>query len=148
MGKLKKSSLAISKVRGILLLAIMICATIGLASAVNYFMIHGTFTVPSNASIALYQNDGVTPISNGADITSLSSWTGSQFTLAMVIKNTGNTVLNTGLNATGVPAGWTLQIVGNGTLNAGAMQSVTIIVIPPNTNGGTTSGDIDLWLTG
>jgi len=135
-----------------LLVVVVLCIAIGASpfvySAVNYIMIHQTWSVPSQPGMLLFQSDGITQITSGQEITDLWSWTGTQFTLNVVIKNNGNTVLVTGLNTSAVPSGWSVTITGNGTLNKGDTQPVTVIVLPNSTIGGTTSGDVDLWFTG
>lgn len=133
----------------ILLATAALIVFIATAYAINVsFMVHQTLTVPSSSSMAVYQSDGFTTVNNGALISSLWLWTGSQFTLTLVIHNTGNIVLVTGLNTTDVPFGWLVTINGNGTLPMGGVQTVTLIALPYSTAGGTTSGDFDLWLTG
>jgi hypothetical protein len=131
-----------------IVISIAIAATVSGLTINNYFMVHQTNTVPSQPGMLLYQSDGTTPINSGQEISDLWAWTGTQFTLDVVIKNNGNTVLNTGLNTTFVPSGWTVSITGNGTLNKGDTQPVTVILLPNSTVGGTTSGDWDLWFTG
>jgi uncharacterized membrane protein len=119
----------------------------GLAS-INYFMFHQNNTIPSTPGLSVYQSDGITPVPSGTDASTLWVWTGTQFTLSLVIHNTGNVALTTGLNTSGVPAGWTVSMTGNGTLATGGIQAVTIISVPPTLAGGTSSGDYDLWITG
>jgi hypothetical protein len=126
----------------------VIIATAGIALGVNYYMVHQNLTVPASPGMSLFRNDGVTPISNGEEITSLWSWTGTQFTVGIVIRNTGNIILNTSLNTTFVPVGWSVTIVGNGSLPIGGSQTVNLVAIPPNLIGGTTTGDFDLWFIG
>ncbi len=125
-----------------------ILLTLVAAAGVNYFMFHQNNTVPNNPSLAVYHADGVTPYASGADLTTDWVWTGTKFTLSLVIRNTGNTVLNTGLNTTMVPPTWNATILGNGTLNIGASQPVTIQLVPPSLIGGTSTGDYDLWIIG
>jgi hypothetical protein len=123
-------------------------ATIALAASVANYMVHQNLTIPANASMSLYQSDNTTPISNGQDITTLWSWTGTQFTITIIIHNVGNIILTTGLNTTQVPSNWTITILGNGSLSIGAQQTVTLTATPPNLVGGTSTGDFDLWFTG
>jgi hypothetical protein len=112
-------------------------------------MMHQNLSEPASPALKVYRADGVTPVNSGDDMTALWSWTGSQFSLQLQIKNTGTTVLNTGLNTTMVPANWMVLITGNGTLLQGNMQTVTLTALPPlPLVAGTASGDFDLWFTG
>ena len=132
---------------GKIFVAAMICLVV--FSVVVYalsltFTFHQTLTVPTAASFGVYRQDGETPITSMDDVSALWQWTSSQFILQIVIKNTGNKPLNTSFSMSGLGlAGWIFSFGGNGSLSIGQTQSVSITATPPNTIGGTTTGDFD-----
>jgi hypothetical protein len=129
---------AIAVVSGVIILSL---ACYLVYAAITY-QFHQTLTVPNMPSIAVYRQDGLTQITNGEEVSSLWSWTGTQFALTIVIKNTGNTIYTTSFTLTGgTLTGWVFTALGNGTLARGASQTVNLVFVPPNANGGTTTGD-------
>lgn len=133
------------KLSMIAIAAIVVLALSLIAYATITFTIHQTLTVPTAKAFTVYQSDGLTPVASMQDVSTLWSWTGSQFVLQLVIVNTGNSILTTSFNVSGGGlSGWNFIYGGNGSLAIGGNQGVSITAVPPNTNGGTTTGDFDL----
>jgi hypothetical protein len=130
---------------------IVAAAIVGGATIVAIYSFHQTNTVPTTYNMAVYESDGTTLITNGSLVGSATlewTWTGSQFDLVIVIKNTGNVAYTTSIPTPSAPfpSTWNFTASGTGILAAGATQTVNIAVTPPSPTPGATTGDYGIFI--
>jgi hypothetical protein len=63
----------------------------------------------------------------------------------MIIKNVGNLVITPTFTLPKI-TGWTLSVLGNGTIGIGKNETVTLVAIPSNMTAGVTTGDFDIYI--
>lgn len=129
------------KTQSIIIIAVLLACFVGGAAAVSYYTTHQTITNPG--TIELYQTNQITKISTAADVTSLWTYnpTTGTHSFSCYIKNISGTSLTPTITYP-VVTGWSFSNTALSVLAPNSSILVTITAVPPNTQTGTTTGNI------
>lgn len=118
-------------------------------AVLSTFEVTNNLTVPTQpTSYEVYQEDGVTQISLGDDISDLWDWdwTKQNFQVIIKVKNTGGQSILTDVRTGDIP-NWSLVVVGEGTITASQTQTLNITLSPTITpTVGMTTGQFSLYI--